>query len=60
MTLVHIKRCRSTQIDHDFDRLLLSLREWDSLKMGHNAVEIMDDHGFFLHGTELGRLDIER
>jgi len=57
---VDIKQCRSTQINHNFDCLLLRIREWDSLKMRHDAAEIMDYHGFFLHGTELGRLDIER
>ena len=25
---MHVKQCRSTQIDHDFDRLLLSVCEW--------------------------------
>jgi len=57
---MHIKQCRSTQIDHDFNRLLLSVREWDSLKMRHNTVEIMDYQGFFLCGAELSRLDVER
>ena len=27
---------------------------------GPDDVEIMDYHGFFLHGTESGRLDVER
>ena len=44
----------------DFDRRLLSVRERDSFKMRHNTVGIMDDQSFFLCGTELGRLDVER
>ena len=60
VVLVHVKRYRSTHIDYDFDRRLLSVRERDSFKMRHNTVGIMDDQSFFLCGTELGRLDVER
>jgi hypothetical protein len=57
--LMYVKRCRRTQIDHNLHRRILRIRPWDSLKMRYDALGITDNHGLFLRGTEMGRLDVK-
>jgi hypothetical protein len=56
---LHFKGSGSTQIDHHFDHIFLTIRVWDGLQARHNILGITHRQRFFLGRAEAGGLDVK-